>query len=128
MSVDWFVCVAGLQRLLEQKDNHVFKGLAKLAAFGCTYKDAVAGANAVPAVLWRLGSAMSGLGGCILRLPGRASLPCCPLCCTSTPGSMSACPACVPCLPCLPALPACPACLPCLPACSWQRCDAARGL
>ena len=55
MMVAWFACAAGLQRLLEQKDNHVFKGLAKLAAFGCTYKDAVAGALDMPAVLWRLG-------------------------------------------------------------------------
>lgn len=39
---------AGLQRLIEQKDNHVFRGLATLAAFGCTYKDALAGERRKP--------------------------------------------------------------------------------
>lgn len=36
---------AGLQKLLEQKDNHVFRGLSRLASPGCTFKDAVAGAG-----------------------------------------------------------------------------------
>ena len=38
------ISTAGLQKLLEQRDNHVFRGLATLAAYGCSYKDAVAGA------------------------------------------------------------------------------------
>ncbi len=36
---------AGLQKLLEQKDNHIFKGLSTLATFGCPFKDAVAGGS-----------------------------------------------------------------------------------
>jgi sister-chromatid-cohesion protein PDS5 len=43
----------GLQKLVEQRDNHVFRGLATLAAYGCTHKDAVAAGKDV---LQRVGS------------------------------------------------------------------------
>lgn len=44
---------AGLQKLLDSKDNHIFRGLATLAAYGCTYKDAVAAGKDV---MQRVGS------------------------------------------------------------------------
>ncbi|KAL4420139.1 hypothetical protein ABPG77_010355 [Micractinium sp. CCAP 211/92] len=43
----------GLQKLLEQKDNHIFKGLSTLATFGCPFKDAVAAGKDV---MQRVGS------------------------------------------------------------------------
>ncbi|KAL4859210.1 Sister chromatid cohesion protein PDS5 B-B [Chlorella vulgaris] len=43
----------GLQKLLDSKDNHIFRGLATLAAYGCTYKDAVAAGKDV---MQRVGS------------------------------------------------------------------------
>ena len=33
---------------MDQRDNHIFKGLATLAAYGCTYKEAVAGWHMQP--------------------------------------------------------------------------------
>ena len=38
---------AGLQKLWEQKDNHIFKALAILAAFGTPLKDAAAAGKEV---------------------------------------------------------------------------------
>ncbi|KAL4458690.1 hypothetical protein ABPG75_013555 [Micractinium tetrahymenae] len=43
----------GLQKLLEQKDNHIFKGLSTLATLGCPFKDAVAAGKDV---MQRVGS------------------------------------------------------------------------
>lgn len=44
---------AGLQKLLEAKDNHIFRGLSTLAATGCTFAEAAAAAKDV---LQRVGS------------------------------------------------------------------------
>lgn len=56
---------------MEQKDNHIFKGLATMATFGCPFKDAAAGAHAAMA---------RQAPGCFWERPASVALSVCGCC------------------------------------------------